>query len=93
MSENHKHHTEVLKTRGRVEGWIIKIKSYLIQIFLFIKGYSLGMSSRMEAILKNQFKQVSLAVSLTLSGVKLSDKTKKKIVSFIIVLNKISCNC
>lgn len=51
------------------------------------------MSSRMEAILKNQFKQVSLAVSLTLSGVKLSDKTKKKIVSFVMVLNKISCNC
>lgn len=32
------------------------------------------MSSLIEAILKNQFKQVSLAVSLTLSGEKLSGK-------------------
>lgn len=36
------------------------------------------MSSLIEAILKNQFKQVSLAVSLTLSGEKLSGEKKKK---------------
>lgn len=36
------------------------------------KGYNLGMSSRMEAILKNQFRHVSLAVSLTFSGEKWS---------------------
>lgn len=35
------------------------------------------MSSLIEAILKNQFKQVSLAVSLTLSGEKLSGEKKK----------------
>lgn len=34
------------------------------------KGYNLGMSSLMEAILKNQFKHVSLAVSFTFSGEK-----------------------
>lgn len=36
------------------------------------------MSSLMEAILKNQFKHVSLAVSLTLSGEKLSGGKKKE---------------
>lgn len=36
------------------------------------------MSSLIEAILKNQFKQVSLAVSLTLSGEKLSGKKKNQ---------------
>lgn len=41
---------------------------------LIWQGYNLGMSSLIEAILKNQFKQVSLAVSLTLSGEKLSGK-------------------
>lgn len=34
------------------------------------KGYNLGMSSLMEAILKNQFRHVSLAVSFTFSGEK-----------------------
>lgn len=36
------------------------------------QGYSRGMSSRMEAILKNQFRQVSFAVSFTHSGEKVS---------------------
>lgn len=36
------------------------------------------MSSLIEAILKNQFKQVSLAVSLTLSGEKLSGGKKNQ---------------
>lgn len=46
---------------------------------LIWQGYNLGMSSLIEAILKNQFKQVSLAVSLTLSGEKLSgEKTTQK---------------
>lgn len=42
------------------------------------------MSSLIEAILKNQFKQVSLAVSLTLSGEKLSGEktTQKQLHSF-----------
>lgn len=34
------------------------------------KGYNLGMSSLMEAILKNQFRHVSLAVSFTFSAEK-----------------------
>lgn len=45
---------------------------------LIWQGYNLGMSSLIEAILKNQFKQVSLAVSLTLSGEKLSGKKTQK---------------
>lgn len=37
------------------------------------------MSSLIEAILKNQFKQVSLAVSLTVSGEKLSGEKKQEV--------------
>lgn len=37
------------------------------------------MSSLIEAILKNQFKQVSLAVSLTVSGEKLSGEKKQQV--------------
>lgn len=37
------------------------------------EGYSRGRSSLMEAILKNQFRQVSLAVSFTSSHVKESE--------------------
>lgn len=36
------------------------------------KGYNLGISSLIEAILKNQFRHVSLAESGTWSGVKFS---------------------
>jgi len=43
------------------------------------------MSSLIEAILKNQFKQVSLAVSLTLSGEKLSgEKNNPEIVTYFL---------
>lgn len=38
------------------------------------KGYNLGRSSLMEAILKNQFRHVSLAVSFTSSTVKESEE-------------------
>jgi len=47
------------------------------------------MSSLIEAILKNQFKQVSLAVSLTVSGEKLSrkKKTNPETVTFFLEAN------
>lgn len=52
---------------------------------LIWQGYNLGISSLIEAILKNQFKQVSLAVSLTLSGEKLSGKkTNPEIVTLFL---------
>lgn len=38
------------------------------------QGYNLGISSLMDAILKNQFLQVSLAASGTCSGEKFSTK-------------------
>lgn len=41
------------------------------------EGYNLGRSSLMEAILKNQLRHVSLAVSFTSSTVKDSDKKQK----------------
>lgn len=39
-----------------------------------VQGYSLGRSSRMEAILKNQLRHVSLAVSFTSSTVNESEQ-------------------
>ena len=38
-------------------------------------GYNLGISSLIDAILKNQFRQVSLAMSGTWSGEKFSTDT------------------
>lgn len=46
-------------------------------LYYMYKGYNLGTSSRIEAILKNQFKQVSFAMSFTFSGVNFSVKDKK----------------
>ena len=59
---------------GRPITWLLLVVQLFQPIFKTIrqkkKGYNLGMSSLMEAILKNQFKHVSLAVSLTFSGEK-----------------------
>lgn len=43
------------------------------------KGYNLGRSSLMEAILKNQLRHVSLAVSFTSSTVNESEERGNKI--------------
>ena len=66
---------------NRVKGWSDWTKDIVQEIIKEKRpscgGYYLGISSRMEAILKNQFRQVSLAESGTCSGVKFSKEKEE----------------